>query len=135
MRIQEIEIIPVRIPFKKLFRTSHSARTHQESIIIKVYTDEGIMGIGNVDPSPGYSTESVFEIKKILDNHLIRIATGRDPFTISMLVDSMDEAITGYYHSKALIEMALYDIVGKALDVPIYTLFGGPRVDRIPLIG
>jgi len=135
MKIQEIEMIPVRIPFKKLFRTSHSARTHQESVIVKVHTDERIVGIGNVDPSPGYSAESVSEIKKVLENHLIHVVVGRDPFTISMIVDSMDKAISGYYHSKALIEMALYDIVGKALNVPIYTLFGGPRIDKIPVIG
>ena len=45
----------------------------------------------------------------------------------------MDRALDGVEEAKAGIEMALWDILGKALNVPVYKLLGGKVRDRIPL--
>ena len=58
---------------------------------------------------------------------------GEDPFRISWLVKKMDDALDGVEEAKAGIEMALWDIVGKALETPVYNLLGGKVRDRIPL--
>lgn len=104
---------------------------------VRVYTDEGIVGTGECNSGgPGYSgfanKEAILAMKPLL--------IGQDPFNINMLYEKMRRggryggssnapiifAITG-------IENALYDIVGKALNVPAYKLLGGKFRDEIRL--
>lgn len=57
MKISQIDIFPVTIPLKGSFRNAHAVRTSQNSIVLRVLGDEGVDGVGNVDPDPGYSIE------------------------------------------------------------------------------
>jgi L-alanine-DL-glutamate epimerase-like enolase superfamily enzyme len=104
---------------------------------VRIYTDEGITGTGECNSGgPGFSgfanKEAILAVKHML--------IGEDPFNINMLYEKIRRigryggstnpplifALTG-------IENALYDIVGKALVVPIYKLLGGRFRDIIPL--
>lgn len=96
-----------------------------------VETDAGLEGVGEVrmvnhtDALVGYLNEAV-------PNHVL----GSDPFAIEDLVHRMwrrDYARAGEITMSAIavIEMACLDIVGKALDQPVYNLLGGPVRDRI----
>ena len=68
-----------------------------------------------------------------LEQALVPAVIGEDPFRIACLVQKMDRALDGVEEAKAGIEMALWDIVGKALDTPVYNLLGGKVRERIPL--
>ncbi len=98
---------------------------------VVVRTDEGLEGVGEVrminhtDALVGYLTEAV-------PNHVI----GADPFEIEDLVQRMmrnDYARAGQIAMSgiACLELACWDIVGKALDQPVYRLLGGAVRDRI----
>ncbi len=99
---------------------------------VKVETDEGLVGIGEArslnkdDALLGYLNEAV-----------PRYVLGADPFEIEQMVQRMfrgdfgragEIAMTGI----AVIEMACWDLVGKALNQPVYRLLGGAVRDRIP---
>ena len=97
-----------------------------------VDTDEGVSGVGEVrmlnhtDALLGYLQEAA-------KNHII----GADPFKIEDLVRRMmlnDFARVGQIAMSgiSIVEMACWDIVGKALNVPVYQLLGGAVRDRIP---
>ena len=58
---------------------------------------------------------------------------GEDPFRIRAPRQEDGRALDGVEEAKAGIEMALWDIVGKALETPVYNLLGGKVRDRIPL--
>jgi galactonate dehydratase len=99
--------------------------------IVRVLTDEGLEGVGEVrmlnhtDALLGYLTEAV-------SNHVL----GQDPFNIESLVQRMfrnDFARAGEIAMSAIatLEMACWDIVGKALGQPVYKLLGGAVRDRI----
>jgi galactonate dehydratase len=99
--------------------------------IVRVLTDEGLEGVGEVrmvnhtDALLGYFAEAV-------PNHVL----GHDPFNIEALVQKMyrnDYARMGEIAMSgiATIEMACWDIVGKALNQPVYKLLGGAVRDRI----
>ncbi len=99
--------------------------------IVRVLTDEGLEGVGEVrmlnhtDALLGYLTEAV-------SNHVL----GQDPFNIESLVQRMfrnDFARAGEIAMSAIatLEMACWDVVGKALGQPVYKLLGGAVRDRI----
>lgn len=99
--------------------------------IVRVITDEGLEGIGEVrmvnhtDALLGYLAEAV-------PNHVL----GHDPFNIEALVrrmyrDDYDRAGEIAMSALATIEIACWDIMGQSLGVPVYQLLGGAVRDRI----
>ncbi len=104
---------------------------------VRIYTDEGIIGTGECNSGgPGFSGFATKHAILAMKHLLI----GEDPFNINMLYEKLRRrgryggsseaplifALTG-------IDNALYDIVGKALDVPVYKLLGGKFRDKIRL--
>ena len=134
MQITKVRTIPVWCPRRSAYggvtRTALGAAAVSDYTLVFVDTDAGITGLGEVC--------SVFKRRGALLRHdleaaLIPAVVGEDPFRIAHLVRRMDQALDGSEEAKAGIEIALWDIVGKALKTPVYNLLGGKVRDRIPL--
>lgn len=103
-------------------------------LFVKVHTDEGLYGVGECSGWPRVIEGAVRDLETIL--------IGQDPAHIDLLWNRMHTAImghglTGTVGSGALggIEMALWDLKGKALGQPVWNLLGGRFRDRIPVYG
>lgn len=111
----------------------------QDTVLIKITTDEGIVGYGEVDSSP-YVVKAIIEAKA---SHSVclglrEILIGEDPMKIEYLWEKMYR-LSYYYgrrsaaiHAISGIDMALWDILGKKLHLPIYRLLGGGFREKIP---
>ncbi|MBN2570143.1 MAG: dipeptide epimerase [Deltaproteobacteria bacterium] len=134
MKVINVDVFTVRVPLKGKFTTSQSSRTHQESVVVEVCTDEGMTGLGNVDPSPKYSTETTEEIVTCLNGALIPAVIDKDPRDIVLRLNDMERAVVGNYHAKATLEMAFQDLTAKDLGIPVCRLLGGPVCERVSII-
>ncbi len=134
MRITGIDIHPLRIPLKGVFRNAHDTKTRQDSIVVRVRTDEGAAGLGNVDPDPGHSEESFGETLKAV-RALAPSLTGRDPLNVSAALEIMDRCLPRHLDAKAALEMALFDLKGRVMDQPVHALLGGKLRDEVRLNG
>jgi len=123
MKISRIETLPFRIPLKKATEWARGKVDVAEHVLLKVYTDEGIVGIAEAPPRPTIYGESQTSIKFAVDHWLGPMIIGMSPFEIEKVWDRFD-AIAGNFTAKGAIDLALYDIIGKALRVPCYKLFG-----------
>jgi len=124
MLITRIEYVPLAIP-------TLTGRV-RENLLVKVHTDEGIVGYGEGLFGPdfhGETQESVMGVIRKLSSVLIN----EDPFNIELLEEKVSKSIKGNANAKALINMALYDIVGKKLKTPLYKLLGGKFRNKIPI--
>jgi L-alanine-DL-glutamate epimerase-like enolase superfamily enzyme len=99
-------------------------------LFVKVFTDEGIYGVGEASGWPRVVETAIKDLSPIL--------VGEDPFHIEklwqkMLLATMGHGMTGIVGSGAMtgIEIALWDIKGKALNTPLWNLLGGKIRDRI----
>ena len=99
-------------------------------LFVKVFTDEGIYGVGEASGWPRVVETAIKDLTNIL--------VGENPFEIEklwqkMFIAMMGHGMTGIVGGGALtgIEMALWDIKGKALNVPVYELLGGKIRDKI----
>ena len=104
---------------------------HRNQHIVKVETDEGIYGWGE----SGFSSRELAVVGAV--KHYREFLIGRDPMRIGGLWQEMyrsqyfegGRALTG---AISAIDIALHDIVGKALNVPVYQLLGGKLRDTVP---
>ena len=132
MRIAEIEPILVEVPFKRPVAGVHGTWSGQMSVLLRVVSDEGIEGWGNVDPTPGYSEMSCEEVRATVQQ-LAAVVIGLHPFNVRRLLGAMDEAVEHRFEAKALIEIALWDLKGRALGLPVHLLLGGRMRDEVTL--
>src|SRR4030043_1434465 len=135
MKITKIECIPVSLPFAKPIVMSGGAAKCADAVVLKIHTDEGITGVSETgDTSLWYMGESQSSIMSNITNIFgPQILLGEDPFNIEKIVARMDKAARSNNQSKAVIDYALHDLMGKALEVPVYKLLGGLSNPRIAL--
>jgi len=135
VRIVRIECIPVTAKFSKPFPMGGGVEQGSASIILKLHTDEGIVGIADSGgTSAWYRGESQDSMMSIINNVFgSSVLLGEDPFNIEKIVARMGHAARDNNQAKATVDYALHDIVGKALGVPVYKLLGGLTTEKIPL--
>ena len=131
MRVAVLEPMLVEVPFRRPVAGVHGTRSSQVSVLLRVATADGAEGWGNVDPTPGYSEMSSEEIVTAVGT-LAPAVTGLDPFNIHRVLAAM-EAVPRCFEAKGLIEMALWDLKGRALGVPVHSLLGGAVTDQVTL--
>lgn len=133
MRISKIEKTPVRVPIRAEFQIQGSLGFHAESpfLILRVHTDEGIVGLGEVSATPVWSGEDSTTADYIIGNFLEPALIGEDPRDIERLTFKMRRAVAGHVFTKSGLEIALWDILGKAAGLPVYRLLGGAVRQRI----
>jgi L-Ala-D/L-Glu epimerase len=124
MKISQIEIFKLNIPLKEPFIISLETITHAENILVKIWTDTGIYGLGECSPYKtiaGESQESAFEIAKLL----AKTIQNTNPLAIENRLFEMDKVLLGNRCIKSAFDMALYDISAKVAQLPLYALLGG----------
>src|SRR5438270_5117744 len=127
MKITRVEPIHLRLP-----AVTERCDGSQETLLVKVHTDAGITGVGEVDSS-SLVAEAVIEapLSHKICRGLAECVLGQDPFEIDRLVHRMVEGSIFFGRQGAAIqamsgvETALWDIVGKAVGRPVYQLLGG----------
>jgi L-rhamnonate dehydratase len=127
MKITRVEPIPLRLP-----DVNERCDGSQETLVVKVHTDAGLVGVGEVDSS-ALVARAIIEapLSHKICRGLAECVLGQDPFEIDRLVHRMIEGSIYYGRQGAAIqamsgiEIALWDIVGKAVGRPVYQLLGG----------
>jgi len=127
MKISGIETIQIVVPIAPDRMIVGARGPHDRSpfLIVRVRTDEGLEGLGEVSCTPRWSGEDSVTARHVCDRYLEPVLLGQDPRDVERLTRTMTQAIEGHHFTKAAVEMALWDLLGKALGVPVYSLLGG----------
>jgi muconate/chloromuconate cycloisomerase len=132
-KIKNVETAAIDLPLKKQWKISLYKAATRAHAVVKITTEEGITGYGEVAPSPAFMGETGHTVALVIENYLKSVLVGKSAFDIEMLHREMKFAIYGNLAAKSAVDMALYDIMGKALDMPVRDLLGGSYRDRIDL--
>ncbi|MCC6511273.1 MAG: mandelate racemase/muconate lactonizing protein [Pirellulaceae bacterium] len=133
MKITRVETIPVCVPLKKgmTAKTAHGEHVTSPYVIVRVHTDEGLVGLGEATISGLWSGETQAGSVAAINHYIEPAILGKDPRDISAIRRAMDFVIKLNPFTKAAVEMAMWDIAGKAAQVPVYQLLGGKVRDAI----
>jgi len=122
--IKDVSFEKIRIPLKKTFRIAFGEYDEVENVLVKIVTDNGIVGYGEAAPfSPvtGETVDGVISVLRIFRSGLI----GMDPMDIDGAHAMMDKLFAHNGAAKCGIDIALYDILGKHMQMPLYRVLGG----------
>ena len=140
MKITRIETIPIRLPTRRVHQWASLTTPIGVYVIIKLYTDQGLIGLGEAPVLKDwggdhgkYFGETPQTTAHIINDILAPALKDQDPCRFENVHALMDKAVKGYPYCKAAIDAALYDVTGKALNVPSYQLLGGLFRERIPV--
>ncbi|HXO07319.1 MAG TPA: mandelate racemase/muconate lactonizing enzyme family protein, partial [Solirubrobacteraceae bacterium] len=131
MKVTGVDVHVVSVPFTHPETWRFGRMWGLTNAIVEVHTDEGISGIGEVPGSP--------LIKLVCDalDATIPWVVGEDPLRVTQFLRRA--ADRGWHHypylgngATAAIEMALWDICGKAHGCPVYQFFGGLDTAHVP---
>lgn len=134
MKITAVEAIPLRLPDVDDARCDGT----QDALIVRVHTDEGLVGLGEVDSSPTVARAIVdAPPSHAIARGLRSILLGQDPFDVQLLWQRMVEGTIYFGRSGAAlqaiagVDMALWDLVGQATGQPLHKFLGGAYRDRV----
>jgi L-alanine-DL-glutamate epimerase-like enolase superfamily enzyme len=103
------------------------------STIVRVTTDEGLEGFGEVCPlGPAYLPAHGEGARAAL-REVVPALLGLDPRETSVVNDRMDAALLGHGYAKSAADMACWDVLGKAAGLPLCSALGGRRQESYPL--
>jgi L-alanine-DL-glutamate epimerase-like enolase superfamily enzyme len=134
MEITDVAVHTLSLPAVE----STKADSSQDACIVEVETDEDITGIGEADSSPRV-VEAIIEAPVSHDKSagLKEVVLGRDPFDVEVLWNEMYDR-TYFYGRKgaaitaiSAVDMALWDVIGKATGRPLYQLLGGKHRESV----
>ncbi len=133
MKITRVEPIPVCVPLRKgmTAKTAHGEHATSPYVIVRVHTDQGLIGLGEATISGLWSGETQAGSVSAIRDYIEPVLLGKDPRDITSLRRAMDFVIKLNPFTKSAVEMALWDIAGKAANVPVYQLLGGKVRDRV----
>jgi L-alanine-DL-glutamate epimerase-like enolase superfamily enzyme len=131
MIITDIEAIPLRIPFKPGNKSDASAWGDSnlpaaDSLVVKVTTDQGLTGWGEA-----FGFRAVASAKLAIDQLIAPLIIGQDATRIEPLMSDVEKKLHVFGRAGALafgisaIDIALWDIAGKAANAPLCRLLGG----------
>jgi muconate cycloisomerase len=100
-------------------------------VIVKVHTDAGIVGLGEATISGLWSGETQAGTVSAIRDYIAPLLIGKDPRDITAARRAMDFVIKLNPFTKCAVEIALWDIAGKAAGLPVYQLLGGKVRDRV----
>ena len=136
MKISKIHVYQTDLPMSgEPYKLSGGrSYTSFDSTIVRVETNEGIDGWGEICPwGMSYLPEFAARARAAL-NALAPTLIGLDPTNLYEINAHMDRTMYGHGYAKCAIDVACWDILGKSADEPVYTMLGGRVTDTIPFL-
>jgi muconate cycloisomerase len=141
MKITGFQSYFVKLPPRRVHNWASKMNTPIGShLLLRLETDEGLIGWGE---SPAIATwggahmmyygETPQTVQHIIADYLFPVIEGRSPLDIGPIHAAMDRVVKGHPYAKSAVDIALYDLAGKMLGVPVHQLLGGAHRDRIAI--
>ncbi|QUG42758.1 dipeptide epimerase [Psychrobacillus sp. INOP01] len=125
MKIISIQVNAIHLPFKNPFTIAYETYKVMPSLILKMETDDGLVGYGEAVPDQHVTGETWESTLSNIKNYLAPVVLGENPFNIEKIHDKMNAVLHYAPTAKAAIDIACYDLMGKVAKQPIFNLLGG----------
>jgi len=133
LTIASIEIIPVRLPLWEPFVVAYASYADVPTVLVRITTGEGLVGWGEATPDPNVTGETYYGTVEILRRDLAPALIGRNAADRAAAMRLLDSRVEGVPAAKAALDIALHDLVARALDIPLWLLLGGRSKESLTI--
>lgn len=136
LKINRIDTWIVDIPTIRPHVLAMTSISHQSMVLVRIHCTDGLVGSGEGTTIGGlaYGEESPESIKLTIDRYMAPLLLDRDATDPASLMAPIRTTVVGNHFAKNAIEMALLDLQGQRLGVPVSTLLGGRVHDQVPVL-
>ncbi|MBI4333255.1 MAG: mandelate racemase/muconate lactonizing enzyme family protein [Chloroflexi bacterium] len=147
MKITKVMVTPITMPKQDpTWRTAHGSSPASDGLVVQLFTDGPHTGYGYAGADAPFRGSNSAILQQVLGK-LYRWVTGQNPFDMEKILTSVDsaplediagaaaiEVFRARMRAKAAIDIALHDLVAKALGIPLYQFFGGLVREEVPIL-
>ena len=133
MKITAVHVETLELEMEEPFLIASSALAASPCDLVRVETDEGLVGFGEACPAYEFTGDTLWTVQDVIGEYLGPAVIGKDPFQLEAIVHCWERELwtVGNQAACAALEMALWDLQGKALGRPLYDLIGGRTRDGL----
>ena len=133
MKITAVHVDTLELAMEEPFVSASSALAIGPCDVVWVETDEGLIGIGEACPAYEFTDDTLWTVQDVIGEYLGPAVIGKDPFQLEAITHCWERELytVGNQAARAGLEMALWDLQGKALGRPLYDLLGGRTRDGL----
>lgn len=128
VRITHLDAIPYALPYKRPARFASGMVDRADNVLVRVFSDEGLIGQAEAQPRPYTYGETQASIVAALRDRLGPALAGVDPLATELVSERCD-ALAGNHVARGAVDLAVWDLVGKVLERPCHVLLGGYAPD------
>ena len=127
MRITHIEAQPIEMQLSEPYSIAYESIESAYNVFLRLETDAGITGLGCAAPDPTITGETSDMVLDGIRNSVEPLLQGADPLRIALVSEQLGLEIPEKPSTRAAVDMALHDILGKRTGLPVWKLLGGFR--------
>ena len=124
MKITAVEAIPFAIPYRKPLRFASGEVHVAEHVLVRVHTDDGVVGVAEAPPRPFTYGETQQSVKAVIDTLFAPQLVGLTLLEREAVVARLGRTV-GNPVAKSAVDMAVWDALGRTLGLPVSELLGG----------
>jgi len=133
MQIRKIEVIPFAVPIRG-FADAYTGFTTSNAVLVKIYSEDDTIGYGEACAwEPEFYGETWQSVSSTIEKYIAPRIVGENLFNINRILAIIDANLARATCAKEGIDLALHDLVGKVLNIPVYTLLGGSFREEIAI--
>ncbi len=130
MKITGIDFWEVRMKLAVPYTIAYETFDSAVNVFLRIKTNSGITGIGCGAPAPEVTGETEKDVLEKTAQVVEPILKNADPLRLSYIIEKLKPELKKYPATQAMVDSALWDLMAKKADIPLYKLLGGYR-DRI----
>ena len=127
MKITRLEVWPVVMPLVEPYTIAYETVATTTNVFLRIVTDESIVGYGCAAPDEHVTGETAETVLEAFQSTVAPTICGEDPLRSAYVLERLRADLLKMPSTKAAVDMALFDILGKRCGLPVWKLLGGYR--------
>jgi L-alanine-DL-glutamate epimerase-like enolase superfamily enzyme len=129
--IQRVDAFKVRLPLIKPMLMSGTQIHHADNLLVRIEAQDGTVGWGEATAAPSHGGASLEEMDAIFRQDISRQLVGKNAMRLSGITSELNQSVQQGRSAVAAVDLALYDLVGNFLGLPVHLLLGGLQRETV----
>jgi o-succinylbenzoate synthase len=129
--IKRVDAFGLNLPLNKTVLMAGVELNSVENLLIRIEASNGLVGWGEASSAPSHGGASLQDMLKSFHEEIHPFLIGKDAFQLSGLTQQLNTLAKNAKSTVAAIDVALYDLLGKHLQVPVHVLLGGQQRNEV----